>query len=133
MLKAREIMTRDVISVGKDTPVRQAIKRMLDMQVAGMPVVAEDMSLAGIITEKDVLKLYGAADQGESKTVEDFMTSPAVCFEEDDTLEEICLCLIENDFRRVPVTSDGKVVGIISRPDVARRVLELIHQSAAAH
>jgi len=133
MLRAKDIMTQDVISVRKDTPIWQAIKRMLDMQVAGMPVVADDMKLVGIITEKDVLELYGEADQGKWKTVEDFMTSPAVCFEEDDTLDQICLCLIENDFRRVPVTRDGKVVGIISRPDVARRVLELIHQSVAAH
>lgn len=132
-MTAKDIMTRDVISVTKDTPIWQAIKRMLDMQVAGMPVVAEDMTLVGIITEKDVLELYGEANQGKSKTVEDFMTSPAVCFEEDDTLDQICLCLIENDFRRVPVARDGKVVGIISRPDVARRVLELIHKSVAAH
>jgi CBS domain-containing protein len=132
MLRAKDIMTRDVVSVRKEMPVWQAIERMLETEVAGLPVVAEDMSLVGIITEKDVLELYGEADQGKWKTVDDFMTSPAVFFEEDDTLEEICLCLIENDFRRVPVTCDGKVVGIISRPDVARRVLELIRQSAAA-
>jgi CBS domain-containing protein len=132
MVTAKDIMTTDLITVKKDVPVYEAIERMLEKQVAGIPVVADDMSLLGIITEKDILKLYRAPAEGLVKRVEDFMTSPAVQFEQDENLQELCLCLIENDFRRVPVTADGKVIGVISRPDVARHILELSRQSAAS-
>ncbi|GAF92351.1 unnamed protein product, partial [marine sediment metagenome] len=57
---------------------------------------------------------------GKKKTVEDFMTRPAVYFDEDESLEDICKCLLEVTFRRVPVTKEGKVVGIVSRPDVLK-------------
>jgi CBS domain-containing protein len=133
MVTAKDIMTTDIITVKKDIPVYEAIEQMLENQVAGIPVVADDMSLLGIITEKDILKLYKVPAEGLVKTVEDFMTSPAVQFEQDENLQELCLCLIENDFRRVPVTADGKVIGVISRPDVARHILELSRQSAAGH
>lgn len=129
MLIAKDIMTKEVICVKKTTKVCDAIEQMLNNQVAGLPVVDDEMNLQGIITEKDVLKFYGASEEALSKTVEDFMTTPVIHFEEDESLQQICLSLIEHDFRRVPVTVDGKVVGVISRPDVARLILDFSHQS----
>lgn len=130
MLTAEDVMTGEVLSVKKDTPVRKAIELMLIHQVAGLPVVAEDMSLVGIITEKDVIKLYKSPAEGHWRTVEDYMTTPAVHFEQDERFEDICECLIRNDFRRVPVVSNGKLVGLVSRPDVAEHILGLIcHKS----
>jgi CBS domain-containing protein len=129
MLTAKDVMTGEVLSVPKDTPVREAIELMLIHQVAGLPVVTDEMKLLGIITEKDVLKLYRTPAEGVEKTVEDFMTTPAVYFEEDESFEGICECLIRNDFRRVPVTSNGKVVGLVSRPDVAEHILERIRRA----
>jgi CBS domain-containing protein len=53
------------------------------------------------------------------------MTRPAVHYNENDSLQSICDFMMINYFRRVPVTSkDGKVVGIISRPDVLRYILD---------
>jgi CBS domain-containing protein len=129
MLTAKDVMTGEVLSIHKDTPVREAIELMLIHQVAGLPVVAADMSLLGIITEKDILKLYDAPAEEADRPVEEFMTAPAVFFEQDETFDEICRCLIRNDFRRVPVTLDRKVVGLVSRPDVAERILERIIQA----
>jgi CBS domain-containing protein len=129
MLTAKDVMTGEVLSVKKDTPVREAIELMLIHQIAGLPVITDEMKLLGIITEKDILKLYRAPAEGADRTVEDFMTAPAVYFEQDESFEGICECLIRNDFRRVPVTSNGKVVGLVSRPDVAERVLEQIRHA----
>ena len=131
MLTAKDIMTKNVVSVQKDAPVCEAIELMLNNRVAGMPVVREDMTLMGIITEKDVLRLYDSLEDAEGKRVEDFMTTPAVHFGADETLADICYCLINNDFRRVPVTSGGKVVGVVSRPDVVAAILELARGRAA--
>ncbi|MHC4212342.1 MAG: CBS domain-containing protein [Planctomycetota bacterium] len=130
MMIAEDVMTSEVLSVKKDTPVREAIELMLIHQIAGLPVVNDDMRLVGIITEKDVIKLYKSPDEGQWRTVEEFMTTPAVHFEQDERFEDICECLIRNDFRRVPVLSNGKLVGIVSRPDVAEQILELICKTA---
>jgi len=131
MVTARDVMTLDVYTVRKDTPLCEAIEVMLDHGISGLPVVEEDMTLLGIITEKDVLKLYENPAQAVSLTVEDFMTAPAIFFDEHDTLDNICRCLLRHHFRRVPVTSDGKVIGIVSRPDIAKRILRLVQEQAA--
>ena len=52
------------------------------------------------------------------------MTYPAVCYEENDALLNVCDFLIKNIFRRVPITSEGKLVGIISIRDVLDAVLQ---------
>ncbi|MHC4061560.1 MAG: CBS domain-containing protein [Planctomycetota bacterium] len=132
MVTAKDVMTIDVFAVSKDTNLDEAIEVMLRSQVSGLPVVDDDMALVGIITEKDVLKLYENPPEATTLTVEDFMTTPAVFFDKDDTLESICRCLIQRDFRRVPVTSDGKVVGIVSRPDIAKRILKLARGQIAS-
>lgn len=125
MLKAKDIMTKKVVSVRRDTPVEEAIELLLAHEVSGIPVVEGDMTLVGIVTEKDLLGLlYGPQDIKET-TVEEFMTQPAVHFEADESLDDICACLLSVTFRRVPVTKDEKVVGIISRPDVIRCIHDL--------
>jgi CBS domain-containing protein len=123
MLKAKDVMTREVVSVEKSTSILEAMELLLDNEIAGIPVVEEDGTLVGILTEKDLLELYYVSG-GKDKTAEDFMTQPAVHFDEDESLQDICRCLLEVTFRRVPVTSEGKVVGVISRPDVLKCILE---------
>ena len=124
MLKAKDIMTKEVVSIRRDAMAEEALELLLGNEIAGMPVVEKDMRLVGIVTEKDLLGLFYELEWGKEKTVEDFMTKPAVCFDEDESLEEICQCLLNVTFRRVPVTRESKVVGIVSRPDVLRCIRE---------
>jgi CBS domain-containing protein len=93
--------------------------------VSGIPVVEGDMTLVGIVTEKDLLGLLYGSQDIQAMTVEEFMTQPAVHFEADESINDICTCLLNVTFRRVPVTKDEKVVGIISRPDVIRCIYDL--------
>ena len=129
MLRAKDIMTSNIVSTQKDVPVYQAVNQMLENGITGIPVVDENGGLLGILTEKDVLKLHEAPDYGKGQTVEDYMTQPAVFFDEDENLVDICNCLIEHPFRRVPVTSTGKLVGIISRRDIIKCIVQLSGQS----
>lgn len=125
MLKAKDIMTKDVISVKRETPIYEAVELLVENAITGMPVVEDDMTLVGVITEKDCLRLFYADEDEKNKTVEHFMTRPAVHYKDNDSLQKICDFMMINYFRRVPVTSRrGKVVGIISRPDVIRYILE---------
>jgi CBS domain-containing membrane protein len=128
MLKAKDIMTEVVVSVRPDMPVKKAMKLLLASEIAGTPVVEKDMTLVGIVTEKDLLELFKEPQRADGATVAEFMTQPAVHFEEDESLDDICKCLLDVAFRRVPVTKDGKVVGIVSRPDVLRYILEQLAQ-----
>ncbi len=123
MLKAKDIMTKNVISVKKTTPIFDALEILATNNITGIPVVREDMILVGVLTEKDALRLAYAQEDTHEKTVDDFMTHPAIHFDKDESLMDICECLASHDFRRVPVTSEGKLVGIISRPDVINYIL----------
>ena len=125
MLQAKDIMKKDVIVVGPDTPVLKALELMLTNEISGLPVVKQDMSLIGIITEKDLFHLFYEPQAATEKKTKEFMTQPVYNFDENESLEVIFKCLAEVHFRRVPVTKDGKVVGIVSRPDVFRCILSL--------
>ena len=125
MPKAKEIMTTDVISVTKETPIYEAMELLINNEITGMPVVDDEMGLLGVITEKDCLRLFYGDEDERDKTVRDFMTQPAVHYDENDSLQTICDFMMINYFRRIPVTTkEGKVVGILSRPDVIKYILE---------
>ena len=125
MLRARDIMSRNVISVQRDAPILEAVKLLVENNISGLPVVEDDMTLAGILSEKDVVELFYDSKQAEDKIVNDYMTYPAVHFEENHALLNVCDFLVKNIFRRVPITSDGKLVGIISVKDILNTVLQL--------
>ena len=67
MLTAEEIMTRDVITVEENAPIREAMEIMLKEQVSGLPVVSDDRRLAGVLSEKDVLNLLYDTEALKSK------------------------------------------------------------------
>ncbi len=124
MLRAKDIMNTNLVYVRKDTPIFEAAKLLVEHNLSGLPVVEDDMILAGILSEKDVIDLFYESEKAESKTVNDYMTDPAVHFEENSALTNICDFLLKNIFRRIPVTSNGRLVGIISIKDVLNSVLE---------
>lgn len=134
MLQAKDVMTRQVLTISKDAPILEGLECLAKNNITGIPVVEDDMTLAGILTDKDVLKLFYSPDDYD-KNVGDFMTQPAIYFEQHESLLDVCDCLMNHWFRRVPVTSTGKVVGIISRHDIIKHILELKCESttAAAH
>ena len=125
MLKAKDIMTKEVLSVKQDTSLVDAIRLMAKNNISGIPVVEDDMTLIGIISEQDVLRLFHTYPDEQDRTVNDFMTQPALHFEQEESLLDICYCLRDNSNRRVPITSNGKVVGVISRSDIIKCILEL--------
>ena len=134
MLKAGDLMTKDVVSVKKDTPIYEALELLRKNDITGMPVINDDKTLVGIITEKDVLRLFYTEGDYLNQTVDSFMTRPAVSFRVDESLESVCDFLMVKYFRRVPVVSKkGKVVGIISRPDVIKYIMEQGRMHAQQH
>ena len=129
MLEAKDIMTKQVICIRKDTPIFEAIRLMADKNITGIPVVEDDLTLAGMLSEQDVLRLFHTYDDEKDRTVNDFMTQPAIHFEENELLLDVCYCLRDNSIRRVPVTSNGKVSGVISRSDILKCILQQSEKS----
>ncbi|MCP4454028.1 MAG: CBS domain-containing protein, partial [Planctomycetes bacterium] len=75
-------MKTDVISITKDTEIYEAIRMLVEKNITGLPVVNEDETLAGVITEKDMLRLlYDSEDL--PGTVEEFMTTDVTCFDQE--------------------------------------------------
>jgi len=131
MLEAKDIMTTDVICIHKDTPIFQAIDLMAKNNITGIPVVGNDMALIGILSEQDVLRLFHTYEDEKDRTVSDFMTQPAIHFEQNEYVLDICYCLRDNAIRRIPVTSNGKVVGVISRSDIIKCILRQSRENFA--
>ena len=130
MFKASTCMTRNPVTVNRETCVYEAISCMVDNEVAGLPVVNADGTVAGIITEKDVLKLLYHLEDSDA-TVEHFMTEDVITFDEDDSLIDITECFIANHFRRVIITSGGRISGVVSRRDVIKYILNLRQKKLA--
>jgi CBS domain-containing protein len=127
MLQAHTIMKRDVVTLRPHDTLDMAIELMVERHITGLPVLNEDRTLAGIITEKDILRYM--LEQGAIRTLTDSnlcehtvyhaMTANVVAFEEETPLENIFECLARHEFRRVPIVdAEGRLVGIISRKDL---------------
>ncbi|MCP4261484.1 MAG: CBS domain-containing protein [Planctomycetes bacterium] len=132
MLRAKDVMSTDIICVKEDDPIFEAVKLLVENNISGMPVVNDDMVLTGILSEKDLVNLFYEHEDADGKTVGDYMTRPAVSFEENNALLNVCNFLLKNIFRRVPVTSGGKLSGIISVQDVLKSVLQLKQKEVLA-
>jgi CBS domain-containing protein len=124
MSEISDIMSTNVVAVDPDTTILMATNILTKHDITGLPVVDRKKRLLGIVSEKDLLRLaYGLkthtyASDDSPKTVEDVMTKEVVVFDEEDRLSDVIKCLMDGDFRRVPILSGGKLVGIISRRDL---------------
>lgn len=131
MLTAKDIMTKHIISVKATTPIYNVLELIAKHDISGLPVVEDDLTLIGIISEKDVLNLFYDSEEDGGKTVNDFMTQPPLYFDANESLLDVCDFLKKNVFRRVPITSKGKLVGIISIRDIIQYILQLRSEKIA--
>jgi len=116
LFTADDIMTPDVISVCPDTTVAQAIDLFEKYGVSGLPVVDDENRLLGMITEYDLLHSICTLEM--RGIVADFMTRNVITVEDHASLVDIVNTLLSTRIRRVPVVSDGRLVGVISRRDL---------------
>jgi CBS domain-containing protein len=132
MICARDVMSRSVATIREDANVVDIIRHLVENRVTGLPVVSEDRRLLGIVTEKDILEILLHDKDVREKTAKDVMTTEITCFDENEDLMKIFKCLVESNFRRVPILSDGKLVGIISRADIINFLSRKAEEAARA-
>ena len=118
MVQAKDVMTKRLMTAQPHAKIIDVINLMVDQKVTGLPVVTEDMRLLGMVTERDILEVLLYDRDIKNRTVSDLMTLDIISFDEDEDLMPILKSLVENNFRRVPILSDQKLAGIISRRDI---------------
>lgn len=141
-MKARDVMSGSVATVGPDAPVGEIAALLLERRISGVPVVDAAGHLLGVVSEADLMwraetdtvhrrgwwaSLLGgrammAADfiRAYGRTARDVMTSPVITVTADEPLEAVISTMESHRIKRVPVVDGGRVVGIISRSDFLR-------------
>jgi CBS domain-containing protein len=146
-MRAQQIMTRQVITVGPDTSVVQAADTMLRMHVSGLPVVDATGKLVGIISEGDFIRrseigterkrgrwLQLLTSPGQiaaefvherGRKVGEIMTLNPVTVAADTSLEDIVRILEQHNVKRLPVMREDQLVGIVTRSNLLQAVAAL--------
>jgi CBS domain-containing protein len=115
------IMTRDLLRVDAGVSLVDAAGRMNDRRV-GAVLVFDGERLAGILTERDVLRAVAAAAV-EGGTVGDWMTSTPETIEPSETASQAAALMLHGGFRHLPVADGDRVIGVVSIRDLIRHVL----------
>jgi predicted transcriptional regulator len=123
-MKAEEIMNRPVVAAAGSTTARDLAIQMLMGGYSGLPITDRDGGVIGIVTELDIVRVLRAGKPLEKTTAEQIMTRDVATVDVSATVEEVMEIIDTRKVVRVPVTEDGKLVGVISRPDVLRAYLE---------
>lgn len=121
---AKEIMQSPVIAATPQASLRDLAARLVANEFSGMPVADPDGRAVGVITEADIIRALLEGKRLENLTAGQVMTGPALTVDAKTPLEEVMRCLVEHEIVRVPVTAEGKLVGIIARRDLIRALIE---------
>ena len=115
-------MSSDLLSVEASASIAEVAQRMVERNV-GAVLVLDGGRLAGILTERDVLRAV-ARGLGETTRVADCMTAHPETITPDDTTEHAAVLMLHGGFRHLPVVEGDEVVGVISIRDLVPLLLE---------
>ena len=153
---AGDLMTRDVAVVHPETSLLEAVKLMARRRISGMPVVDDNGTIVGVISEGDLVRwhegyterqtrwldmlaeggdlapmfLHGIREQ--HRTVKAVMAHGAMTVTEETPARDIARLMFANNIKRVPVVRDGKLVGIVARSDLVRALAQKLEENSAA-
>lgn len=139
-MKAKDLMTTDVITVSPDATVSHVAQLLLRHRISAVPVLEGGGKLVGIVSEGDLMRRAEAGTEprrswwlnllarpedlatdyvrSHARLVKDVMTRKIISVGEDESASRIAALLEEKRIKRVPVVKDGRLVGIVSRADL---------------
>ena len=150
MLKAKDIMAREIFTISPEAKTLDAARILLDRRINGLPVVDADGRLVGILCQSDLVAqqkrlslpsffnlLDGLIPLASAKTweqeiqrigantVAQAMTADPVTVSPDTSLEEIASLMVDRKLHTLPVVENGKLVGVVGKEDILRTLLNL--------
>ena len=148
MIKAKDIMTKNPITVTPETEIAQAAKLLLDKRINGVPVINQAGKLVGILCQSDLISqqksipipsLFTLLDGYISLTaskrmdkevekiaaikVAEAMTAKPVTVDPETDIETIASLMVEKNYHTLPVLEAGKLVGIVGKEDVLKTLI----------
>lgn len=152
-MKAKDVMTLNVVSVQPQAAVMQAVRIMLQRKISGLPVVDDVGRLVGILTEGDLLRRAETGTQKQrprwlefllgpgrlateyvqthGRRVEEVMTHDPVTVTEETSLEDVVRTMEKHRIKRVPVMRGERLVGLISRANLLHALASVSRQVGA--
>lgn len=141
-MKVQDVMTKDVVSVRPDAPIREVAALMAEKRISGLPVMTGENILVGVVSQSDLLhraelgtdrrrkwwlgffaddrRLAREFAQAHGQTVRDVMSRYVITVDEEMELAEAAELLDSHRIKRLPVMRDGKLVGMLTRSDLVR-------------
>jgi len=137
-MKVSEVMTKDVVTVSTRTPLKDVARLLIARGISGLPVVDEDGSVLGVVSEADILakersranerslldhllEADGIDNKHDARDAADAMTSPAVLIRPDRPVAEAAALMLDRSVNRLPVVDKhARLVGIVTRADLVR-------------
>ena len=123
-MTAKDFMTTAVVTVTPETSLREVIRLLVELELSGLIVLDPiTNNVAGVISEKDVMVGYDFLKNIDA-SIKDFYNKEVISIQEDTPMEEINRLLFESNIRRVPVIKDHKLLGVVSRRDILKQILQ---------
>ncbi|UYN95363.1 MAG: CBS domain-containing protein [Enhydrobacter sp.] len=136
-MRARDVMSKGVMSVASDASVHEAAALLVKTRVSAMPVVDSAGTMVGLVSEADLVRAFDSGSDGgllrgftgdgdaagptlalKNRKVTDVMTRDVAFVDADATLADIARLMLQRGVKRLPVVDEGAVVGIVSRTNL---------------
>ena len=114
-MHAKDIMTRDVITVGPTITIKNLAMILIKNPISGVPVATKNGKIIGVVSEADIVAKKG-------KDVRTIMSTNIISVTEETPVEEIARLMTTHRIKRLPVMRGEDVVGIVSRADIVSAI-----------
>jgi CBS domain-containing protein len=119
-MNAKDIMTRDIITVSPTMSVKNLALALIKNQISGAPVADKNGKIVGVVSEADLIAKNG-------KDVKSIMSKNIISVSEETSVEEIARLMTAHAIKRMPVMKEGAMVGIVSRADIVSAIAQGQH------
>ncbi len=127
VLMVRDVMTRNVKTIGMNDSVREAVQKMNKFNIGSVVVVDNERRRSvGILTERDILRMVELYPEPKIFEVKKIMSTPLVTIDPNTSIEEAARLMTKRGIKRLPVIEDDRLVGIITSSDIMKASPKLI-------
>lgn len=113
----KDVMNKNVVAVRPDISLKDAAKTMYDRHIGSL-IVVDDENIVGILTQSDIIKAVTLEKNLDSTLVDEAMKKEVVTIDYEKTVEDAVNLMMEKRIKRLPVTKDGKLAGVITASDI---------------